>query len=68
VTEDCGAHALLLEALERLRSALQLLDAAPAPAHIGAHVDLAIHELYLAAARRSAGAAFTQIETNGDLH
>jgi hypothetical protein len=35
----------LLSALEHLRSALGLLDLAGAPAHIGAHVDFAIHEL-----------------------
>lgn len=35
----------LLEALDRLQSALDLLDGASAPAHIGAQVDLAIHQL-----------------------
>jgi hypothetical protein len=51
---------MLWEALDQLRSALQLLDSASAPAHIGAHVDLAIHELYSAAA----GAALTQTQRN----
>ena len=35
----------LSEALEKLEAALQLLDDAAAPAHIGAHVDLAVHAL-----------------------
>ena len=35
----------LAEAEGHLRSALDLLDSAAAPAHIGAHVDLAIHQL-----------------------
>lgn len=35
----------LSEALEKLEAALQLLDGAAAPAHIGAHVDLAVHAL-----------------------
>jgi hypothetical protein len=55
---------MLWEALDQLRSALQLLDSASAPAHIGAHVDLAIHELYSAAAGISAGAALTQTQRN----
>jgi hypothetical protein len=36
---------MLRDALEYLQSALSLLDLASAPAHIGAHVDLAAHEL-----------------------
>lgn len=35
-------------ALNHLRSALELLDSQNAPAHIGAHVDLAIHQLEVA--------------------
>lgn len=38
------AHALALAAA-RLRSALELLDWADAPPHIGAQVDLALHQL-----------------------
>lgn len=40
-----GVHPLLLEAAVHLRSALERLDAAKAPAQIGAHVDLALHQL-----------------------
>ncbi len=36
---------MLREALTFMESALQLLDRAGAPAHIGAHLDLAICEL-----------------------
>jgi len=57
----------LAEALEQLRSALQLLDDSDAPAHIGAHVDLAIHEVYSTLARSSAGVAFSQIERAAEL-
>jgi hypothetical protein len=49
----------LTEALDQLLSALQLLDSAAAPPQIGAHVDLAIHELHSAVARTMAGPAFT---------
>jgi hypothetical protein len=38
-------HDALTRALSQLRSALDLLDSSKAPAHIGAHVDLAIHQL-----------------------
>jgi hypothetical protein len=33
------------EAARLLRSALELLDSVSAPAQIGAHVDLAVHQL-----------------------
>jgi hypothetical protein len=36
---------MLRDALGHLQSALDQLDRASAPAHIGAHIDLAIHEL-----------------------
>jgi hypothetical protein len=36
---------LLAEAADHLRVALKLLDAGDAPAQIGAHVDLAVHQL-----------------------
>ena len=36
---------LLREALALMKSALELLDRAAAPAHVGAHLDLAICEL-----------------------
>jgi hypothetical protein len=38
-------HQLLAEAARHLRSALDLLDSVAAPAQIGAHVDLAVHQL-----------------------
>ena len=56
----------LLEALEHLRHALELLDAASAPPHIGAHVDLALNELYSTVAR-SAGADCNEIERTAEL-
>lgn len=43
----------LESALSRLRSALELLDQAEAPAQIGAYVDLAIHQLEAAIAGQS---------------
>ncbi|HEU4683160.1 MAG TPA: hypothetical protein VFS39_01480 [Nitrospira sp.] len=36
---------ILAEAAKHLRAALELLDSACAPAQIGAHVDLAAHQL-----------------------
>lgn len=42
---DIGRRKMLRGACEHLRSALDLLDCAEAPAHIGAHVDLAVHQL-----------------------
>lgn len=36
---------MLETALQHLQSGLDLLDGASAPGHIGAHVDLALHEL-----------------------
>ncbi len=36
---------LLTRALDHLQSALELLDSAAAPAHIGAHVDFALNQL-----------------------
>lgn len=42
---ETDARDLLRDAGNHLRSALELLDCAAAPAHIGAHVDLAIHQL-----------------------
>ena len=43
--EPGGLQHMLLEANDLLRAALDLLDRAAAPAQIGAHVDLAIHQL-----------------------
>jgi hypothetical protein len=44
-SETNGQQAMLADALSLLQSALDLLDEAAAPAHIGAHVDLALHQL-----------------------
>jgi hypothetical protein len=44
-SETSGQQDLLTDALRHLQSALDLLDEAAAPAQIGAHVDLAIHQL-----------------------
>ena len=55
--DNVAAHderSLLLEALEQLRSALSLLDDGNAPSQIGAHVDLAIHQLSIALASNPA--------------
>lgn len=38
-------HIALGEALQLLRSAIEVLDREAAPGHIAAHVDLAAHEL-----------------------
>jgi hypothetical protein len=42
---EMSPREMLREAADHLQSALGLLDCAEAPAHIGAHVDLAIHQL-----------------------
>ena len=47
---ETGLQHMLLEARNFLNAALDLLDRAAAPAQIGAHVDLAIHQLGAAAA------------------
>lgn len=44
-TEQSDRLRALRDALNHLQSALDLLDRAGAPAQIGAHVDLARHEL-----------------------
>jgi hypothetical protein len=36
---------MLASALQHLQSAVELLDAASAPGHVAAHIDLAIHQL-----------------------
>ena len=57
----------LREALEQLRSALELLDAAEAPLQVGACVDLAIQQLYSALAHRIGG-DLAHLELNAELH
>jgi hypothetical protein len=46
---------MLSEALEQLKSALRLLDGSEAPAEIGAHIDLAAHQLELTIAEQLSG-------------
>lgn len=43
--KEVGHGQLLVQALEHLKAAIDLLDRAQAPAHIAAHVDLAAHQL-----------------------
>lgn len=59
---------MLSEALSRLTSAIGLLDQAEAPAHIAAHVDLAVHQLQEAIDNIRLAADFGQIDTNADPH
>jgi hypothetical protein len=40
-----SARSMLAEALAHLQGAIELLDAAPAPGHIAANVDLAMNQL-----------------------
>jgi hypothetical protein len=42
---ETGRRKILRDVSEHLRSALDLLDCAEAPAQIGAHFDLALHQL-----------------------
>lgn len=51
-------------ALDHLRLALELLDRAGAPPQIGARVDHAIHDLYVASAELIGGGRVDQIERN----
>ena len=45
MTNDRSKEGLLVDALNRLRSAIELLDLAKAPDHIAAHVDLGACQL-----------------------
>lgn len=59
MTDQSGRQRTMLgDALEELQSALEALDRAAAPPQIGAHVDLAIHQL-------QAALAMTDIEFTG---
>jgi hypothetical protein len=49
-SNSAAQRLMLAEALRNLRNAIDLLDRASAPGHIGAHVDLAMHELNCAIA------------------
>ncbi len=55
---------LHLDALNQLKSAIDLLDRANAPGHIAAHVDLAMHQLQDVIDSEFAGARLTQMERN----
>jgi hypothetical protein len=66
VQSSCERQQPLSQALEHLRSALELLDEGGAPAHIGAHVDLAANQLELTIAEMSVRSKESQIETNAD--
>lgn len=61
---DRAREEIMYDALEQLRSALILLDAASAPSEIGAKIDLAIHELFLALADSSARGTLTHVNRN----
>ena len=56
------ANHMLSEAMQKLISALELLDSSEAPAHIGAHVDSAIHGLYKLIANISCGDSTSQVD------
>ena len=45
MTNETEKAKMLNDALRHLQSALDLLDDASAPGHIGANVDLAMHQL-----------------------
>jgi len=61
-----GRQEMMSDALEQLRFALQLLDSAEAPAEIGAKIDLAIHELYLALAAMSARRPLSHVDRHAE--
>jgi hypothetical protein len=65
-SKRAGQHDMLLEALTNLQSALDLLDRSSAPAQIGAHVDLAIHDLRAAVAAAPRVWPASQIERNAE--
>lgn len=58
------AH-LLREALKNFRLGIELLDNACAPAHIAAHVDLAVHQLQDLIDKE--GRVLNQIDRKADL-
>lgn len=66
VREDDREQALT-EALEHLKRSLEMIDAACAPPHIGAYVDLALNELYSALADTRAGAGHGLAERSAQL-
>lgn len=58
----------LSDALKQLQSAIALLDRSNAPAHIAAHVDLAVHQLQDAMESRATGGSLSQMDTNAEPH
>ena len=58
----------LMVALEHLSTALRLLDQIGAPAQIGAHVDLAVHQLEELVATEGSPIHDQAIETNAEPH
>ena len=68
VKEDSQRGQLLSEALQHLQVSIDLLDAVSAPAHIGAHIDLAIHQLQDVIESDVAGARLAQIDRNAEPH
>jgi hypothetical protein len=68
VGNELTAEEQLGQALEHLRSAIALLDSSNAPAHIAAHVDLAVHQLQVAIESRFASSCLSQIDTNAEPH
>lgn len=63
-TDICETQELLSRALEHLRSALELLDKASAPGHIGSRVDHAVHELYTTIAACDSGGRLDQADAS----
>lgn len=55
-------------ALEHLSTALRLLDEIGAPAQIGAHVDLAVHQLEELLATEGSPIQHQAIETKAEPH
>jgi hypothetical protein len=68
VQDDTGFNRqrLLSEALQQLRSAIELLDEANAPAHIAAHVDLAAHQIEGVIDTRATDPPTIQIDRNAE--
>jgi hypothetical protein len=58
----------IAQALDHLRSALDLIDRAAMLPHVGAWVDLAIHDLYLGLAKRSENGQLDQFGRNAAPH
>lgn len=55
-------------ALQKLQSAIEILDHCNAPAHIAAHIDLAVHQLQDVIGQASGSVQLNQIATKADPH